>query len=153
MVGYRCLMAQADLHEAVTVRLRATDQRYTTGRRRLVELLAGVGAPVTIVQILELDRTLAQSSVYRNMVVLEEAGVVSRIVATDDFFRYELAEDLTGHHHHHLICKACGDVADFALSPAAESELARALGRAARKASFAVNHHRLDLVGVCASCR
>ena len=32
---------------------------------------------------------------YRNLSVLERAGVVQRIVTTDEWARYELAEDLT----------------------------------------------------------
>lgn len=107
---------------------------------------------MTIPEVLERDGSLAQSSVYRNLGVLEEAGVVVRIVTTDDFARYELAEDLT-EHHHHLVCSRCGSVADFSLDPDVESELARVLRRAARRASFTIEHHRLDLVGVCGSCR
>ena len=146
-------MADVDLHESVAARLRGNDQRYTTGRRRLVELLRGAAAPLSIVQILELADDLAQSSANRNLVVLEDAGVVTRIVTNDDYARFELAEDLTGDHHHHLICRRCGDVSDFSLTPAVEVELERALVRAARRASFAADHHRLDLVGLCASCR
>ena len=52
---------------------------------------------------------------YRNLVVLEQAGVVRRVTSTDDFARYELAEDLT-EHHHHLICSSCGTVDDFTAS-------------------------------------
>ena len=39
--------------------------------------------------------SLAQSSAYRNLVVLEQAGAVNRIVTADDFARFELAQDLT----------------------------------------------------------
>lgn len=106
---------------------------------------------MTMAQILETDDSLAQSSVYRNLVVLEEVGAVSRIVTRDDFARYEIAEDLT-EHHHHLICSACGDVSDFSLTPKAEADLERALVSAARKAKFTVEGHQLDLVGVCAAC-
>ena len=145
-------MAPLDTHDIVATRLRHAGQRYTSGRRQLVELLVGGDGPMTIPQILDADRSLAQSSVYRNLAVLEEAGVVVRIVTSDDFARYELAEDLT-EHHHHLICASCGDVADFSLDPAIESELERALTKAAKRAGFGVDHHRLDLVGECRTCR
>ena len=39
--------------------------------------------------------TLAQSSTYRNLVVLEEVRVVHRIVTSDDHARYELTEEIT----------------------------------------------------------
>ncbi len=145
-------MVTADTHDVVQTRLRHNDQRYTTRRRQLIELLIADGGPMTIPQILDASPSLAQSSVYRNLSVLEEAGVVVRIVTSDDFAHYELTEELT-EHHHHLICSECGDVADFALRESVEAELDRALHRAARTAGFDIRHHRLDLVGVCADCR
>jgi Fur family ferric uptake transcriptional regulator len=139
------------LHETAAERLRATGQRYTEGRRRLVDVLARAARPLTLPEVLDRSEALAQSSAYRNLVVLEEAGVVERIVTRDEYARYELAEDLTGHHHH-LVCDRCGSVDDFELSDRLEEDLARALRRAASRAGFAVEHHRLDLVGRCARC-
>lgn len=144
-------MAEIDLDDEVATLLRRADQRYTNGRRRLVAALQAGDGPLTITQILAEDDTLAQSSVYRNLTILEEVGAVTRIVTRDDFARYELAEDLTSHHHH-LICSTCGDVADFALSSRFEAILDRALNEAAEEVEFSVEAHRLDLVGTCAEC-
>jgi Fur family transcriptional regulator, ferric uptake regulator len=143
----------SDLHGTTAARLRDDGQRYTTNRRALVDALAAADAPVTIPQLLERRRDLAQSSAYRNLAVLERAGVVHRIVTTDEFARYELAEDLTDHHHHHLICSRCGAVDDFVVPPDIETTLAGALARAAEAAGFSATHHQLDLVGVCRRCR
>ena len=140
-----------DLHRIAAERIRADGQRYTAQRHDLVALLAEVDQPLTIPQLLEHRPGLAQSSAYRNLAVLERAGVVRRIVTTDEFARYELAEDLT-HHHHHLICSTCGDVTDFEVSDAVEEELETALAKVARRAGFKVRHHRLDLVGTCPEC-
>ena len=146
------MTADSPIHDEVAVLLRRADQRYTSGRRRLVDALLAGGAPMTISQILEQGDRLAQSSVYRNLVILEQVGAVTRIVTRDDYARYELTEHLTDHHHHHLICTSCGDVSDFALTDQTESRLEDALRRVARKAGFTVEAHRLDLVGTCASC-
>ena len=145
-------MTPKTIDDEVAARLRAAGQRYTRGRRRLVEVLRRTEGPMTIPQVLEADDRLAQSSVYRNLVVLEEVGAVTRIVTQDEFARYELAEQLTGHHHH-LICSTCGDVSDFSLQPRVEDELERALRNVARRSGFAADGHRLDLVGVCSTCR
>lgn len=141
----------ADLHATAAHRLHEDGQRYTPRRKALVELLAEVDQPCTIPQLLELRRGMAQSSVYRNLAVLERAGVVHRIMTTDEFGRYELAEDLT-EHHHHLICETCGDVTDFTLPSDAEANLEAALKKVARRSSFRAQHHRLDLVGTCPRC-
>jgi Fe2+ or Zn2+ uptake regulation protein len=140
-----------DLHATAAERLRDDGQRYTTQRRALVELLVAVDQPLTIPQLLERQPGLAQSSAYRNLAVLERAGVVHRIVTSDEFARYELAEDLT-HHHHHLICSSCGEVTDFDVPSAVEDDLEAALARVAHRTGFQVRTHRLDLVGTCARC-
>ncbi len=146
------MTADSPIHDEVAVLLRRADQRYTSGRRRLVDALLAGGGPMMISQILDQDDRLAQSSVYRNLVILEQVGAVTRIVTRDDYARYELTERLTDHHHHHLICTSCGDVSDFSLTDQTESRLDDALRRVARKAGFDVEAHRLDLVGTCASC-
>ena len=76
-------------------RLRGAGLRYTRSRRRVVEVLAGTDRPLTIPDILARAGTLAQSSVYRNLNELIDAGVVHRIVAGDEFSHFELAEELT----------------------------------------------------------
>ena len=144
-------MSISDLDDIVVTRLRSAQQRYTRGRQRIVRVLRDADGPMTIPRILDADRRLAQSSVYRNLTVLEEVGVVHRIVTTDDFAHYELAEDLT-EHHHHLVCSSCGVVVDFSLPDRFESDLDRVLRRAAKRASFDIDHHRLDLVGQCTRC-
>lgn len=140
-----------ELDSTAAARLAADGQRYTGNRRELVAVLDAADAPLTIPEILERRKGLAQSSVYRNLSVLEKAGVVRRIVTTDEWARYELAEDLT-EHHHHLICTTCGRVEDFTVSAALERSIDHASSAAAAAVGFSLDHHRLDLVGRCARC-
>ena len=141
----------SELDRIALTRLRRDKQRYTDNRRQLVEVLAEAPAPLTIPEILGRRDELAQSSVYRNLSVLERAGVVQKIVTTDEWARYELAEDLT-EHHHHLICSVCGTVRDFTVSTGLENSINDALTRVAKQAGFQLDHHRLDLVGLCGDC-
>ncbi|MEM9135185.1 MAG: transcriptional repressor [Actinomycetota bacterium] len=140
------------LHAAAIERLTAHGHRYTRARRRIVTLLDEASAPVTIPQLLDIDGDLAQSSTYRNVAILEEAGVATRILVADDHARYELDERVTKRHHHHLICVECGEVQDFELSMELERSLDEALERAGRSATFRVERHRLDALGSCESC-
>ena len=144
--------ARTDIHTTAAQRLRADGQRYTTGRRALVTLLDEATRPLTIAELLDLDPSLAQSSAYRNLAVLERGGVVHRLVTTDEFARFELAEDLT-EHHHHLICSMCGSMEDFTVSPQLESSLEKAFDRVSSTSGFQTQHHRLDLIGLCPTCR
>ncbi len=141
-----------DVDDVVAQRLRDSDQRYTPARRALVAALRSANGPVSIPDIQRLTDDLPQSSVYRNLSVLESAGVVSRIVGTDEFGRFELAEDLIGHHHH-LLCEECGAMLDVTVPPEIEAQLDGALEKLAAASGFDLHHHRLDLVGRCAKCR
>ncbi len=144
-------MASA-FHEEAALRLRTAGQRYTRNRRAIVEALTEADHPMTIPEIVAAGETLAMSSVYRNVSVLERSEVLHKVVTADEFARYELAEDLTEHHHHHLICAMCGTVEDFTLTGALERDATSALKRVARRAGFTVRSHRLDVVGVCRRC-
>ena len=118
----------------------------------LVDVLAGAGRPLTIPDVLAARREFAQSSVYRNLVVLEQAGVVNRIVTNDEYARFELAEDLTGDHHHHLVCSSCGAVEDVPASAGLERSVHDAVAEIRRSTGFRTETHRIDLVGRCRNC-
>jgi len=141
----------AELDREVGARVHASGQRYTANRQAVVRILADADRPLTTAEVVSAGDGLAQSSVYRNLSVLEAAGVVLRIAGGDEFTRFELAEDLAGHHHH-LICLQCGAVADFTVPADVETALEAALARVARSQGFSAEHHRLDLVGRCAAC-
>lgn len=145
-------MARIDLDAVLVARLRRLNQRVTPNRETIIAALAAARRPLTIPEILRARRGLAQSSVYRNLVVLEEAGVVRRIVTGGEFARFELAEDLTDHHHH-LVCERCGSVEDVPAQAGLERSVATAASQIARSTGFRTQHHRFDLVGVCRDCR
>ena len=141
----------SDLAHEVAARLHDVRQRLTPKRAAIVDVLAAASRPLTIPEILVAGDGLAQSSVYRNLVLLEEAGVVHRVVTTDEFARYELAEALTGHHHH-LICSSCGRVEDIPASSVLEASLADAVAQVDQATGFRTKTHRIDLVGLCRDC-
>lgn len=127
------------------------EQRYTSGRRALVDVLADARRPLTIADVLAEQRLTAQSSVYRNLAVLEQAGVVRRVQAGDEYSRFELAEDLT-EHHHHLVCDVCGSVTDFTLPHPVERAVSEAAAEVQSATGFHAHTHRLDLIGRCGRC-
>lgn len=139
------------LHDAVERRLEQHDQRYTRMRRLLVEALAESGRPLTVPEILDLAPGIPQSSAYRNVTALMDAGVVRRVATSEDHWRVELAEEISGHHHH-LVCGACGRVEDVPPSSTLEHALGETARLVAERTGFVVNEHRLDLVGTCATC-
>jgi Fur family transcriptional regulator, ferric uptake regulator len=143
--------AIAAIHTAVSARLKNVDGRYTKRRRAIVDALAHAQQPLTVEEI----RTIAdvpQSSIYRNLTVLEEAQLVHRFINNNsEFARYELAEELTGHHHH-FACDSCGTMTDVTLPNNIESDLDNALTLLAAQQRFTINGHRLDIIGTCQTC-
>jgi len=140
------------LHARVRLHLAGRDQRYTRNHRNLVEVLAEADNPLAVPEILSVQPELPQSSVYRSLAVLADADVVHRVLGAGDQLRFELTEELSGEHHHHLVCERCGLVADIATSPRLEQVLAEASRLAVLETGFEVSSHRLDLIGVCAEC-
>ncbi len=145
--------AVTDIDDIAQHRLRQDGQRLTSGRRAIIETLQRAGRPVTIPDILRMQPSLAQSSVYRNLVVLEHARLVSKISMGDEHAHFELGEEITNHHHHHLVCTGCGRVSDVTLPSAVERDLDSGLRQAALQEQFELHHHRLDLLGLCSACR
>ena len=147
----RVMAATTELDRTINERLSDHDLRYTRGRRAIVEGLRAADGPVTRPELLELSSELALSSAYRNLSLMEDAGVVRRLAHGGDHARYELAEELT-ELHHHLICESCGSVTDVVFDAQIESALDVALVRLGRAAGFVARGHTIDVYGVCSDC-
>jgi Fe2+ or Zn2+ uptake regulation protein len=142
----------AAVHLEVAARLERSDQRYTPARRLLVEALSTAARPLTVPELVALHPDVPQSSAYRNVTALMELGVVRRVAGTDDHGRFELTEDLSGHHHH-FACSVCGKVEDLEPSVRLEQALAEAARVASEEQDVEISEHRFDFVGRCSSCR
>jgi Fur family ferric uptake transcriptional regulator len=139
-----------DVDQIVAARLRPLGQRLTPRRRSLLEILRSARHPLTIHEILERGKSLAMSSAYRNLTVLEQAGLVHRVITGEDFARYELAEELT-EHHHHLICSSCGLVRDMPTDVRIERVM-RSVMSDMPVETFTPQSHRIDVMGFCPDC-
>ena len=144
---------RAALHRRVGLLLDARGQRYTTGWRGLIEALAGLGLPVTIGELMAAAPGLAASTAYRNLTVLSEAGAVTRVNGGGEFGRFELSEEVSGQHHHHVVCAGCGLVLDARAPDRLEALLDEVASSVAEVNNFAIVGHRLELVGRCGDCR
>lgn len=139
------------VHDVALQRLHVINQRYSSRRRRLVDALMQSSHPMTATDIVALDSGLPQSSVYRNLSVLESAGVVVKVLTNGDRAAFELAEDLKGHHHH-LVCTGCAMVLDVEIPADIERVLTKGMNSVADELGFELLGHRLDLLGRCTTC-
>jgi Fur family transcriptional regulator, ferric uptake regulator len=141
-----------DPHTIVADRLHRGRQRYTAGRRALVNVLLGAGRPLTIAELLRDGDGWSQSSIYRNLGILETCGIVVRLSSTDGLARFEVTEELS-HHHHHLVCSSCGRLDDVELPDRVEATLHAVTAQAGKALGYEVDEHRLELIGRCSDCR
>lgn len=141
-----------EIHTAVHDLLHNAGQRYTDKRRVIIDILIRAGKPMLITDILAKAKDMPQSTLYRNLLVLEETSTVVRVVTNADSGCYELAEHLMGHHHH-MVCSKCGAVRDVVVPEGLEHELDKALEKVARREGFTIDRHQLDLIGRCKNCK
>ena len=141
------------LHNKVEQRLRSKGMRYTSNRRQLVSALEDTSGPLTVDQLYQVtEQRVPFSSIYREVRALFQAEVLSLIHCTDRSNRFELAEWLSGHHHH-MVCVQCMAISDVALSPTGERQLAELVKRTATDTGYVVTEHTLEIEGVCPDCQ
>ena len=133
---------------AVPGQLRARGLRWTSQRRVLLEVLAGIDGHVTGAELVERSRAIdpatTPSTVYRTLDVLEELGIVSHSHGAGgrQEFHVNRAAD-----HGHLLCSSCGRT--WELAPAEVQPIVEQLQRAR---GFIVDVDHLTVEGRCAGC-
>jgi Fe2+ or Zn2+ uptake regulation protein len=140
------------VHRQVEKQLQEAEFRYTKGRQSVVTALVEAGGPLSASELKDaLGAAVPLSSLYRSLAVLEEAEVVVPHLGLKGMARYELAEALTGHHHH-LICVTCGAVEDVTIAESEEVAVEGIVQQVGTRSSFSPLSHALEIEGRCARC-
>ena len=92
------------------------------------------------------DPTVGQTTVYRTLKLLTDAGLAREVRFGDGRAHYE--HNYKHQHHDHMICSECGKIIEF-YSP----ELEAIQDAMALKHKFELTSHLLRMIGVCADCR
>ena len=126
--------------------------RYSAGRRAVIRALSSAEGPRSAAELYEdLGQSVPLSSLYRSLAVLGESNVISQHHGIKGVTRYELAEWLTGHHHH-LVCISCGTVDDITPPPALEADLQSVVASLTMEGGFSAKGHALEIEGICGDC-
>jgi Fur family ferric uptake transcriptional regulator len=130
--------------------LQAAGYRRGGARTAVVEALARHDCAVTALQLDDALRRrkppVGRASIYRALDQFEELGLVLRIEMTRGTAAYERVEP-NGHHHHHAICRNCGEMETFE-----DGDLERVIGRVSNRMSFEISEHDVVLRGLCERC-
>lgn len=134
--------------DAVVQRLEMAGHRVTPSRRAVVVAVTEAGSHFTVEDISHSLRDVGRATVFRTMKLLLGLGVVCRVLLEDGSLHYRLTSPGAGEHHHHLVCSECGRVQDFSTC-----EVALLADELARKTSYEIQGHWLELYGRCEACR
>jgi len=118
--------------------------RLTGPRRAVLDAVEGHAGPFTVEDLCAELPAVGRATVFRTVKLLQEQGAVCRLAQEDGGVRYQRSR---GEHHHHLTCRACGAVTDFA-----DSELDDRIAASAARAAFTLESHSVELYGLCAAC-
>ncbi|HLA11795.1 MAG TPA: transcriptional repressor [Pyrinomonadaceae bacterium] len=92
------------------------------------------------------DPSVGQTTVYRTLKLLSEAGLAREVRFGDGRTHYE--HNYKHQHHDHMICSECGKIIEFF-----SAELEALQDAMAAQHKFEVTQHLLRIIGVCAECR
>ena len=96
--------------------------------------------------ILGRDPGIGQTTVYRTLKLLCDAGLATEIHFSDGITRYEVARPDS--HHDHIVCLSCGKIVEIC-----DQRIEKLQRELAEKHGFSLNGHVYNLYGLCADCR
>lgn len=126
--------------------LKSSGHFVTTPRMRLFSVLQNRPA-LTMQELIPLLDRHDQVTVYRNITLFEELGIVNRLrlgwqtkIELSDIFR---------HHHHHFTCVSCGKVINLPEDPTIEKHISLL----AKNDGYKTMDHQLEIRGLCPACQ
>jgi Fur family ferric uptake transcriptional regulator len=123
--------------------------RLTESRRQVLEALAKEPDDATAQQVharlRAAGRTTGLATVYRTLAILSEHGVIDALAHRPGETCYRLC---SAGHHHHLVCSSCHRVVELE-----GCDLGSWLEKSAATHGFVATEHRLDVIGICSTCR
>ncbi len=95
------------------------------------------------------------TTVYRNLELLVDMGMVVKFEFGQGKAKYELADQYsTKGHHHHLVCKECSKIIDYSDFMKDEVAFLKNVEKGlSKKYDFEIADHLIQFYGYCQKCR
>ena len=141
--------AKRFLYEDMTALLTEKGCRLTDQRDTILKALLSFPltfSPMDLEKLLmTTDPALGRATIFRAIDLFLEIGILEKIhrESGDDVY-------LVGSvgHHHHLICRVCGEIRDINSCPFEES-----IHEIMRKEGYSEGYHRIEIEGICGVCK
>ncbi len=145
------MISYATLLENFTTLLKEQKLKFTRQREMILKVLydhSGHFSPEEIHRMIlneNPDLKVGIATVYRTLILLEDAGLADSISFGKDGKIYELG---LKKHHDHLICTGCGTIIEFVdeVIEAKQEEIAQ-------KYHFKMTDHSMKIIGLCEACQ
>ncbi|MEP7212275.1 MAG: Fur family transcriptional regulator [Acidobacteriota bacterium] len=92
------------------------------------------------------DPTVGNTTVYRTLKLLTDAGLAREVRFGDNKTYYE--HHYNHEHHDHMICTECGEVIEFF-----SQDIESLQDQMAERFGFRPTHHSLRMWGICSQCQ
>mgnify|MGYP001267691550 CR=1 FL=1 len=140
-------MASTDLVQEMLAAMSKNGWRITEQRKTLAEIFAGHDgylSPKDVYdQMCAKYPGLSLDTVYRNLRMLSEMGVLEQVYFQDGGLKFKAS--CHARHHHHLICLHCEKTLSIDYCPMEQQvELPQ---------KFKIVNHRFEIYGVCEDCQ
>lgn len=123
--------------------------KNTRARKAMLEVMEKSFSPLTAEEIFlkvkEKSCSANLSTIYRNLSILLEKGLVTKTVMGDGRAIYQFKGE---EHRHHLICTSCNKTIAIDICPLHNFE-----EDIKEKTNYEITDHRLELYGLCPRCK
>jgi Fur family ferric uptake transcriptional regulator len=139
------------MNASTTVQAALDDAGYrrTGARRSIADLIAARRGPFTAADLVDDARArrlrIGRATIFRTLDVLADLRAVERLDLPSGEHAYVACEP---EHHHHVVCSECGASRD--VDDAGWRAVVRDIER---KTGYRIDDHRLELFGLCPTCR
>lgn len=96
-------------------------------------------------KVVKIHPSLSLATVYKNIILMVEQGVLVEVPITGQKAKYELVKD----DHIHLVCTECGEVEDKPHDSRADA----LFNSMTKHENFVLSKQQINLYGVCSHCQ
>ena len=122
--------------------------KVTPQRRIILQVLSDshrhLSAEEIAEEVKQIEPGISVATVYRNLNLLADIGIVSRLDLHEGPARYELNQG----HNHHLVCLGCGNAIKLGFCPM-QGEIKKII----EESGFEVDSHHFEITGYCQECQ